>query len=110
GAAPGLFLGVDVFARAGAVWSWAHAANRHTRHFGGAPLAQCGRSTQFAAGAVSFVVQPELWDGNIDDHSDQGVAILVTGQVGGHETTLLRFNCFDVERRYVYGLEYGHTH
>jgi hypothetical protein len=52
---------------------------------------------------VSFVVQHELWDGNIDDHSDQGVAILVTGQAEGHETTLLRFNCFDVERSYVYG-------
>jgi hypothetical protein len=57
---------------------------------------------------VSFVVQHELWDGNIDDHSDQGVAILVTGQAGGKETTLLRFNCFDLERSYVYGPETVH--
>ena len=69
-------------------------------------MAQCGRSTKFDAGAVSFVVQHELWDGNIDDHSDQGVAILVTGQAGGQETTVLRFNCFDVERSYVYGPEH----
>jgi hypothetical protein len=54
---------------------------------------------------VSFAVQHELWDGNVDDHSDQGVAILVTGQIGGKETTLLRFNCFDLERSYVYGPE-----
>jgi len=57
---------------------------------------------------VSFVVQHELWDGNIEDHSDQGVAILVTGQVGGEDTTLLRFNCFDLERSYVYGPETVH--
>ena len=68
-------------------------------------MAQCGRRTTFEAGAVSFVVQHELWDGNIDDHSDQGVAILVTGQAGEKETTLLRFNCFDLERSYVYGPE-----
>jgi hypothetical protein len=54
---------------------------------------------------VSLVVQHELWDGNVDDHSDQGVAILVTGQAGGEETTLLRFNFFDLERSYVYGPE-----
>jgi len=57
---------------------------------------------------VSFVVQHELWDGNVDDHSDQGVAILVTAQVGDKETTLLQFNCFDVERSYVYGPETVH--
>ena len=64
-----------------------------------------GRKTTFDAGAVRFVVQHELWDGNIEDHSDQGVAILVTAQAGGKETTLLRFNCFDLERSYVYGPE-----
>jgi hypothetical protein len=68
-------------------------------------MAQFTRRTTFDAGAVSFVVQHELWDGNVDDHSDQGVAILVTGQVGGEETALLRFNCFDLERSYVYGPE-----
>jgi hypothetical protein len=71
-------------------------------------MAQHSRRTTFAAGAVSFVVQHELWDGNVDDHSDQGVAILVTAQGGGKETTLLRFNCFDVERSYVYGPETVH--
>ena len=54
-------------------------------------------------GAVTFIVQHELWDGNLQDHPDQGVAILVTGQVDGKETTLLRFNCFDIERSYIYG-------
>jgi hypothetical protein len=71
-------------------------------------MAQHSRRTTFAAGAVSFVVQHELWDGNVDDHSDQGVTILVTAQVGDKETTLLRFNCFDVERSYVYGPEAVH--
>jgi hypothetical protein len=60
---------------------------------------------RFDAGAVSIVVQHELWDGNIQDHSDQGAVILVQGQVDGKETTLLRFNCFDLERSYVYGPE-----
>src|SRR5262247_1777918 len=71
-------------------------------------MAQHSRRTTFEAGAVSFVVQHELWDGNIQDHSDQGVAILVTGEAGGKETTLLRFNCFDLERSYVYGPETVH--
>ena len=44
-------------------------------------MAQHSRRTTFAAGAVSFVVQHELWDGNVDDHSDQGVTILVTAPV-----------------------------
>ena len=60
---------------------------------------------QFDAGAISVIVQHELWDGNIHDHSDQGVAILIVGQVDGKETTLLRFNCFDIERSYIYGPE-----
>jgi hypothetical protein len=67
------------------------------------PLAK-GRE-KFQAGPVGFIVQHELWDGNLQDHSDQGVAILVVGQVNGKETTLLRFNCFDIERSYVYGPE-----
>ena len=65
---------------------------------------QQGRA-RFQAGDLTFIVQHELWDGNIQDHTDQGVAILVTGEVEGKETTLLRFNCFDVERSYVYGPE-----
>src|SRR5262249_38404285 len=55
--------------------------NIHTLHRGGLTVAQIGRKSTFAAGAVSFAVQHELWDGNVDDHSDQGVAILVNGQV-----------------------------
>ena len=65
---------------------------------------QRGRA-KIDAGAVTFIVQHELWDGNVQDHSDQGVAILVVGESGGKETTLLRFNCFDIERSYVYGPE-----
>ena len=68
-------------------------------------MVQHSRRTTFEAGNVCFAVQHELWDGNIEDHADQGVAILVTGQVEGKETTLLRFNCFDLERSYVYGPE-----
>jgi hypothetical protein len=60
---------------------------------------------KFQAGAVGFIVQHELWDGNLQDHSDQGVAILVVADVNGKETNLLRFNCFDIERSYVYGPE-----
>src|SRR5438105_2373854 len=70
------------FAIATLPWgSSVHAPNIHILHCGGLTVAQQGRRTTFAAGAVSFAVQHELWDGNIDDHSDQGVAILVTGQV-----------------------------
>src|SRR5689334_3166287 len=68
-------------------------------------MPQVGRNSTFEAGNVRFAVQHELWDGNIDDHSDQGVAILVVGQAGGKDTALLRFNCFDLERSYVYGPE-----
>jgi hypothetical protein len=54
---------------------------------------------------LTFVVRHELWDGNIHDHAGQGVSIAVAGDVGGKETTLLRFNCFDQEKSYVYGPE-----
>ena len=67
-------------------------------------MTQSGRA-RIAAGRVTFIVQHELWDGNIQDHSDQGVAILVVGEEGGKEATLLRFNCFDIERSYIYGPE-----
>ena len=65
-------------------------------------MVQMKGRAKVAAGAVSFVVQHELWDGNVQDHSDQGVVILVEGQVGGKDTTLLRFNCFDIEKSYTY--------
>lgn len=62
-------------------------------------MMQQAARTKFEAGPVTFVVQHELWDGNLQDHSDQGVVILVDA----NDTTLLRFNCFDLERSYVYG-------
>ena len=62
-------------------------------------------SERFTAGPLAFVVTHELWDGNIHDHADQGVSIDVKADVAGKETTLLRFNCFDFEKSYVYGPE-----
>ena len=61
-------------------------------------MMQSGR-VRVEAGNVTFIVQHELWDGNIQDHTDQGVVILVESG----DATLLRFNCFDVERSYIYG-------
>ena len=60
---------------------------------------------EFTAGPLTFTVRHELWDGNIQDHADQGVAIAVTADVAGKETALLRFNCFDFEKSYIYGPE-----
>jgi hypothetical protein len=57
----------------------------------------------FTAGPLTFSVKHELWDENIQDHADQGVVISVKAQVSGKDTTLLRFNCFDVEKSYDYG-------
>ena len=68
-------------------------------------MVQTKGRNKIAAGAVSFVVQHELWDGNLQDHPDQGVVILVEGQIGGKDTTLLRFNCFDIEKSYIYAPE-----
>ena len=59
----------------------------------------------FTAGPLAFAVRHELWDENIQDHADQGVAIMVKAQVAGKDTTLLRFNCFDIEKSYDYGPE-----
>jgi hypothetical protein len=63
------------------------------------------QNTSFTAGPLTFTVKHELWDENIQDHADQGVAILVKAQVSGKDTTLLRFNCFDIEKSYDYGPE-----
>jgi len=62
-------------------------------------------ATEFKAGGLTLVVKHELWDENIQDHADQGVAILVKAQVSGKDATLLRFNCFDIEKSYDYGPE-----
>ena len=61
-------------------------------------MQQSGR-VRVEAGNVTVIVQHELWDGNIQDHTDQGVVILVESG----DTTLLRYNCFDLERSYIYG-------
>ena len=55
----------------------------------------------FTAEPLRFIVRHQLWDGNVEDHVDQGVSIDVTANVGGRETVLLRFNCFDNEKSYV---------
>jgi hypothetical protein len=60
---------------------------------------------QFNAGPLTFTVRHELWDGNIQDHADQGVSITVAAEVDGRPTVLLLFNCFDIEKSYVYGPE-----
>jgi hypothetical protein len=60
---------------------------------------------RFAASPLTFVVRHQLWDANVEDHSDQGVSIDVAAELGGREISLLRFNCFDLESGYVYGPE-----
>jgi len=64
-------------------------------------------SSKIEAGAVTFVVRHEQWDANIHEHGhpDQGVILLVTGAVDGKNATMLRFNCCDIERSYVYAPE-----
>jgi hypothetical protein len=68
-------------------------------------MTEVSQRTKFTAGPLSFIVRHELWDGNIHDHADQGVSIAVAADVAGKETTLLRFNCFDFEKSYIYGPE-----
>ena len=63
------------------------------------------QGTRFTANPLTFIVRHQLWDGNVQDHVDQGVSIDVAADVGGKETLLLRFNCFDIERSYIYGPE-----
>ena len=59
----------------------------------------------FSAAPLTFAVRHQLWDNNVEDHMDQGVSVDVTATVGGKDTVLLRFNCFDLESGYVYGPE-----
>src|SRR4051812_44568544 len=63
------------------------------------------QGTRFTAEPLTFIVRHQLWDANVEDHTDQGVSIDVTANVGGKQTALLRFNCFDIEKSYVYGPE-----
>ncbi len=58
-----------------------------------------------SAGLLNFVVRHELWDGNVQDHADQGISLDVTADVDGKPTALLRFHCMDFERSYIYGPE-----
>ena len=68
-------------------------------------MVQAEIKTTFEAGPVTFTARHELWDGNIKDHADQGVSSVVQAEVDGKKTTLIRFNCFDIERSYIYGPE-----
>ena len=61
--------------------------------------------TRFSAAPLSFIVRHQLWDANVEDHTDQGISIEVTADLMRKETVLLRFNCFDLEKSYVYGPE-----
>jgi hypothetical protein len=63
------------------------------------------QGTRFTVDPLTFVVRHRLWDGNIQDHADQGVTIDVAADVDGRETALPRFNCFDIEKSYIYGPE-----
>jgi hypothetical protein len=63
------------------------------------------QGTRFTADPLAFIVKHQLWDANVEDHSDQGVSIEVAADVDGRQTTLLRFNCFDIEKSYTYGPE-----
>ena len=60
---------------------------------------------RFTTEPLTFTVRHQLWDANVEDHSDQGVSIDVAADIDGKQTALLRFNCFDLERSYVYGPE-----
>jgi hypothetical protein len=62
-------------------------------------------SIRVDAGNVTFVVRQEQWDANIHSHADQGVVIWVESDISGKMTPLLRFNCFDIERSYIYAPE-----
>lgn len=73
-------------------------------------MAQPSQGKRFSAEPLTFVVRHELWDGNIQDHADQGVTITVAASAEGTATALLRFNCFDIERSYVYGPENPDLH
>lgn len=68
-------------------------------------MTQTSQGTRFTVDPLTFIVRHGLWDGNIQDHADQGISIDVAADVDGRETALLRFNCFDIERSYIYGPE-----
>ena len=66
-------------------------------------MANVAATPKITAGPLTFIVRHELWDGNVQDHADQGVSIDVAAEVEGKQTALLRCHCFDLERSYIYG-------
>ncbi len=71
--------------------------------------------TRIEAGVVTFALHHRDLDGGAPHamgagsrggvNATQGVCIQVTGNVGGKETELLRFDCFDIDPHYHYGPE-----
>ena len=63
--------------------------------------------TRVKAGALEFVLSHRDLDGGKPGSptADQGVTIQVAAKVGGKETELLRFDCFDQDPHYHYGPE-----
>ena len=71
--------------------------------------------TRIECGLMCFALQYRDLDGGAPhsqgaggaggSHADQGVCIQVVGHVGGKETELLRFDCFDNAPHYHYGPE-----
>jgi hypothetical protein len=71
--------------------------------------------TRIACGPICFALQYRYLDGGAPHrqgaggagggHADQGVCLQVVGNVGGKETELLRFDCFDNHPHYHYGPE-----
>jgi hypothetical protein len=39
------------------------------------------QGTRFTADPLTFVVRHQLWDANVEDHSDQGISIEVAADV-----------------------------
>ncbi|HXH12414.1 MAG TPA: hypothetical protein VNP04_21930 [Alphaproteobacteria bacterium] len=76
-------------------------------------------NTRIACGAIYFALQYRYLDGGAPHtqgaggrggtDADQGVCIQVVGDVGGKETELLRFDCFDNHPHYHYGPENGNV-
>jgi hypothetical protein len=71
--------------------------------------------TRIACGSICFALQYRDLDGGAPhtqgaggrggSDADQGVCLQVVGNVGGKETELLRFDCFDNHPHYHYGPE-----
>ncbi len=72
-------------------------------------------NTRIKAGVVTFALHHRYLDGGAPhsqgaggrggSNATQGVCIQVAGNVGGKETELLRFDCFDTDAHYHYGPE-----